>query len=120
MAKYQKGQSGNPNGRPRGSVDEKKAYIRDWVISIIGSNGKRLEQSFTRLSNKEQWRVISQLLPYVLPRQHEAIIEANTEVKAREPLTIRFVASKEDLEAIKKEIPSLEDKENKHNSTGQW
>ena len=31
MAKYQKGQSGNPNGRPKGSTNEKTAYIRDWV-----------------------------------------------------------------------------------------
>lgn len=108
MAKFKKGQSGNPNGRPRGSVDEKKAYIRDWVISIIGSNGKRLEQEFSRLPRKEQWRTITQLLPYVLPRQHETSIDANMEVKTPEPITLRFVASKEDLEAIEKEVPKME------------
>lgn len=107
MAKYQKGQSGNPKGRPRGSVDEKKAYIRDWVISIIGSNGKMLEQSFTRLSRKEQWRVITRLLPYVLPRQHEAIVDANLDITPAEPLTLRLIANKEELEKIKNEIPDL-------------
>ena len=56
MAKYQKGQSGNPNGRPKGSTNEKTAYIRDWVISVIGSNGQRLAQNFPHLSRKEQWR----------------------------------------------------------------
>jgi len=112
MAKFQKGQSGNPKGRPRGSVDEKKAYIRDWVISIIGSNGKRLEQNFSHLSRKEQWRVITQLLPYVLPRQHEAIVDANMQVTTPEPITLRFVASKKDLEEIervKEEIPDITD-----------
>jgi len=116
MAKYQKGQSGNPKGRPRGSVDEKKAYIRDWVISIIGSNGKRLEQNFPHLSRKEQWRVITQLLPYVLPRQHEAIVDANMQVTTPEPITLRFVASKEALEEIEKEIPDIEDSTNEQNS----
>ncbi|SFC15574.1 hypothetical protein SAMN04488494_1017 [Xylanibacter ruminicola] len=110
---FKKGQSGNPNGRPKGSVDEKKAYIRDWVMSIIGTNGKRLEQNFQRLSRKEQWRVITQLLPYVLPRQHEAIldasVDANMQVTTPEPITIHFVASKEDLEAIQKEIPDIEE-----------
>ena len=111
MAKYQKGQSGNPNGRPRGSVDEKKAYIRDWVISIIGSNGKRMEQEFALLSRKEQWRTITQLLPYVLPRQHEAIVDASMEVRTPEPITIRVVASKEDLERIQNEVPDIIDED---------
>lgn len=120
MAKYQKGQSGNPKGRPRGSVDEKKAYIRDWVISIIGSNGKRLEQNFSHLSRKEQWRVITQLLPYVLPRQHEAIVDASLDasmqVNTPEPITIRFVASKEDLERVQSEIPDFNDSTNQQNN----
>ena len=114
MAKYVKGKSGNPNGRPKGSLDEKKAYIRDWVISIIGANGKRLEQEFQNLPLKEKFRTITQLLPYVLPRQHEAIVEANMEVHPTEPLTIRFVASKEDLERIQNEIPDLEDRTGEH------
>lgn len=111
MTQYKKGQSGNPNGRPKGSVDEKKAYIRDWVMSIIGANGKRLEQNFQRLSRKEQWRVITQLLPYVLPRQHEAIVDANMQVTTPEPITLRLVASKEDLERIQNEIPDIKDGE---------
>ena len=115
MAKYQKGQSGNPKGRPRGSVDEKKAYIRDWVISIIGSNGKRLEQNYSHLSRKEQWRVITQLLPYVLPRQHEAIVDASMQVTTPEPITLRLVASKEALEEIEKEIPNVEESTNEQN-----
>ncbi len=109
MAKYSKGQSGNPKGRPKGSTNEKTAYIRDWVISVIGSNGQRLLQDFPRLSRKEQWRVITGLLPYVLPRQHEAIIDANVDVKQTEPITLRFVASKEDLEKIQNEIPDIKE-----------
>lgn len=104
---FKKGTSGNPNGRPKGSTDEKKAYIRDWVMSIIGSNGKTLEQNFQRLSNKEQWRVITQLLPYVLPRQHEAIIDSSIEVSTPEPVKIHLVTSKEELEKIANEIPDL-------------
>ena len=109
MAKFVKGKSGNPNGRPRGSVDEKKAYIRDWVISIIGSNGKRLEQEFSRLPRKEQWRTITRLLPFVLPRQHEAILDASMEVKSTEPITLHFVSSKEDLEKIRNEVPDIKE-----------
>lgn len=114
MAKYKKGQSGNPNGRPKGSTNEKTAYIRDWVISVIGSNGQRMAQNFSNLSRKEQWRVITQLLPYVLPKQHEAIIDANMEVKTPEPITLRVVVSKEELEKIENEIPDMEDGTNEN------
>ena len=114
---FKKGQSGNPNGRPKGSTNEKTAYIRDWVISVIGSNGQRLAQNFSHLSRKEQWRVITQLLPYVLPRQHEAIVDASLDasmqVTTPEPITFRLVASKEDLEAIQKEIPDIEESKGK-------
>ena len=109
---FKKGQSGNPTGRPRGSTSEKTAYIRDWVISVIGANAQRLANDFPRLSRKEQWRVITQILPYILPRQHEAVIDANMEVKTAEPITLRFVASKEDLERIQSEVPDLPEEEN--------
>ena len=107
MAKYKKGQSGNPQGRPKGSVNEKTAYIRDWVISVIGSNGQRLLNDFPRLSRKEQWRVITQLMPYVLPRQHEAVIDTSVDVKQTEPITIRLVTDREELEKIQAEVPDM-------------
>lgn len=110
MAKFEKGKSGNPNGRPKGSTDTKKAYIRDWVIALIGSNGKRLEQEFSKLPRKEQWRVITNLMPYVLPRQQEQIVDGTMEVKTPDPVVLRFVASKEELEKVQNEIPDIQEK----------
>lgn len=77
MAKYKKGQSGNPNGRPRGSANEKTRYIREWVISLIGSNAQSMAENFKQLTSKEKWRVITQLMPYVLPKQTEATVKAD-------------------------------------------
>lgn len=77
MTKYKKGQSGNPNGRPRGSTNEKTKYIREWVISLIGSNAQSMAENFKQLTSKEKWRVITQLMPYVLPKQSEATVKAD-------------------------------------------
>lgn len=77
MTRYKKGQSGNPKGRPRGSTNEKTRYIREWVISLIGSNAKTLGANFNRLPIKEQFKVITQLMPYVLPRQVEQNLKHN-------------------------------------------
>ena len=71
---FEKGKTGNPQGRPKGSMNEKTAYIRDWIVSLIGSNAQSMMNDFNRLPLKERWRVITQLMPYVLPKQTEAKI----------------------------------------------
>ena len=71
---FEKGKSGNPQGRPKGSMNEKTAYIRDWIVSLIGSNAQSMMNDFNRLPLKERWRVITQLMPYGLPKQTEAKI----------------------------------------------
>lgn len=80
MAKFQKGQSGNPKGRPKGSQNEKAKYIKDWLISLIGSNAKDISQSFRNLPMKERCKFISSILPYVLPKQTESKIKANVDL----------------------------------------
>lgn len=77
MAKYKKGQSGNPKGRPKGSMNEKTKYIREWIVSLIGSNAKSLATSFKRLPAKEKFKVITNLLPYVLPKQIQQDLRHN-------------------------------------------
>lgn len=80
MAKFQKGQSGNPKGRPKGSQNEKTKYIKDWLISLIGSNAKDISQSFRSLPMKERCKFISSVLSYVLPKQTESKIKANVDL----------------------------------------
>lgn len=77
MAQFKKGQTGNPKGRPRGSTSEKTRYIKEWALSLIGSNAQSMSENFKNLSSKEKWRVITQLLPYVLPKQTEARVKAD-------------------------------------------
>lgn len=81
MAKYKKGQSGNPKGRPKGSMNEKTKYIREWIVSLIGSNAKSLAESFKRLPPKEKFKVITQLMPYVLPKQIQQDLNHNIDFK---------------------------------------
>ena len=84
---FEKGKSGNPHGRPKGSMNEKTAYIRDWIVSLIGSNAQSMMNDFNRLPLKERWRVITQLMPYVLPKQTEAKISGQLDFNS---LTIPY------------------------------
>lgn len=80
MTKFQKGQSGNPKGRPRGSQNEKTRYIKEWLVSLIGSNAKDITQRFKSLPMKERCKFITSVLPYVLPKQTESRIKANVDL----------------------------------------
>lgn len=77
MGQFKKGESGNPKGRPRGSTVEKTKYIRDWLTSLIGSNAQSLTENFKHLPSKDKWRVITQLMPYVIPKQTETKVKAD-------------------------------------------
>ena len=77
MAQFKKGESGNPKGRPRGNTGEKTKYIRDWITSLVGSNAQSLSENFKHLPSKEKWRVITQLMPYVIPKQTETKVKAD-------------------------------------------
>lgn len=80
MAKFQKGQSGNPKGRPKGARDKNREYIQDWVLSVIGSNSLELLERFKKLRAKEQWRIVVSLLPFAIPRQTEAKVNADVDL----------------------------------------
>lgn len=77
MSQFKKGQSGNIKGRPKGTTAEKTKYIRDWLTSLIGSNAQSLTENFKHLPSKDKWRVITQLMPYVIPKQTETKVKAD-------------------------------------------
>lgn len=77
MTQFKKGQCGNTKGRPKGTTSEKTRYIRDWITSLIGSNAQSMTENFKNLPSKEKWRIVTQLMPYVLPKQTEARVKAD-------------------------------------------
>lgn len=77
MTQFKKGQCGNTKGRPKGTTSEKTRYIRDWITSLIGSNAQSMTENFKNLPSKEKWRIVTHLMPYVLPKQTEARVKAD-------------------------------------------
>jgi hypothetical protein len=71
--KFQPGQSGNPQGRPKGSKDKRTAS-RAKVAKVVHDylSGHALAADLVELSPKERIAAVTRLLPYVLaPQRHE-------------------------------------------------
>lgn len=66
---FEKGRSGNPNGRPRGAKDKATTELRNWVEQFINDNRALIESDIKSLTSNERLRFFLALLNYALPKQ---------------------------------------------------
>jgi len=81
---FKKGTSGNPIGRPKGSVSTTTKLIREYISQAIDGN-KIMEMLDKIESPTEYINAISKLLPYSIGK-----IKAYEEIEEREPISINI------------------------------
>jgi len=67
MARYKKGESGNPSGRPSGSRNKTPEQIRELIGIFLKDHWKEVPEIFKKLKPVEQARFIDALLKYYVP-----------------------------------------------------
>lgn len=67
-----KGQSGNINGRPKGTPNKATTSVRTWLVEFINNNRERLQSDFDTLQPLERLTMIEKLLPYIMPKVTKA------------------------------------------------
>ena len=65
---FNKGTSGNPNGRPRGAKDKKNEKIRKWLLDIVESRRDMIADDLDAVDAATRLNFIAKILPYVAPR----------------------------------------------------
>ena len=98
---FKKGQSGNPNGRPRGAKNKATNELREWVERFINDNLDTIANDIKELEPNERVKFFLALLNYTLPKQQSVKAEINDE---REQIVIANLSaeSRETLEKIKR------------------
>ena len=81
---FKKGTSGNPIGRPKGSVSATTKLIREHISQAI--DGNKIKEMLDKIENPTEYiSAISKLLPYAVGKK-----KAYEEMDEIEPITINF------------------------------
>lgn len=103
--KYQKGQSGNPQGRPKGSKNKVKSRLLDALTSIVEDYivaRKQMQEDLDSLEPQERVKAVANLIGYLIPKQQAVKADVTDE---REQIVITNLSSESisTLERIKRD-----------------
>ena len=82
-----KGQTGNPNGRPKGIPNKTSKELREAINLIVSKNIQKLEADIKSLEPRDRLMYIEKLLKYVVPPMQAEPIE---EVKPQPINTFQY------------------------------
>lgn len=81
-----KGQTNNPNGRPKGSKNKVSGLLRTSINEFLEVSFPSIVKDIKKLSPKERVKAYTDLLQYGLPKLHSTAVEINYEEMSDEQL----------------------------------
>jgi hypothetical protein len=80
MARFEKGKSGNPSGRPRGIRSKTTEQIRRTISRFISGNLTQLQTDFNELKTpRERLAFIEKMLKFILPPPQDELMRLSDE-----------------------------------------
>lgn len=106
---FQKGQSGNPHGRPRGSRDKLKGALLDQLRAVVEKNLPRLGADLDELKPLDRVKAVTNLLAFLLPK---ATLDEYLEAEAETMTKLLDTASDEAISRIAAKVDDINRRRN--------
>lgn len=85
MARFKRGESGNPNGRPKGSKNRIDKDVKAAMEKVLTFNLEGLQADLDEMSPKDKWQVLNKMSDKILPnlKSVDMDVTADAEVKVK-------------------------------------
>lgn len=95
---FEKGQSGNETGRPKGSQNKETKQLREFLAHVLDDNRDKFKKELNKLKGRDYINAISNLMEYCTPKLQRSeikqeIVESTTEIFKIGKQKIKFVGS---------------------------
>lgn len=102
-----KGQTGNPDGRPKGIPNKVTSDVKRWIQQLIDGNRVQFEKDLKGLDPKDRLVILERLMQYVIPKQQSVSIEEQIQAEYTELEKLLNNASDEVVDRLAERIQAL-------------
>lgn len=90
MAKYKKGESGNPAGKPKGAISEKTRFwneLKDWMTE---GGAEKFKVEMAKLNGKDYINAYNGALEYFQPKLSRTTVQGDAENPLEHHITLKL------------------------------